>query len=113
LPGGRGCLYLFLLGFLKKTAIADNSSATSFSSAWLLIRRYLLLDRGGPDTLPSWLLFLPPALLLGQALMRKTGVGERFSELSLGTFALIYGAVWAFAMAMMPLGYRPFIYFQF
>jgi alginate O-acetyltransferase complex protein AlgI len=87
--------------------------ATSFSSAWLLIRRYLLLDRGGPDTLPPWLLFLPPALLLGQALMRKTGVGERFSELSLGTFALIYGAVWAFAMAMMPLGYRPFIYFQF
>jgi alginate O-acetyltransferase complex protein AlgI len=87
--------------------------ASSFSTAWLLIRRYLFLDRGGPDSLPSWLFFLPPALLLGQALMRRTQVGERFSNLGLGTFALLYGAVWAFAMAMMPLGYRPFIYFQF
>jgi len=28
-------------------------------------------------------------------------------------FAMIYGGIWAFAISMLPLGYRPFIYFQF
>jgi alginate O-acetyltransferase complex protein AlgI len=87
--------------------------ASSFSSAWLLIQRYLLIDRGGSDTLPLWLIFFPPALLLIQALMRKAAIGERVTSLSLLAFAPLYGATWAFAMAMMPLGYRPFIYFQF
>jgi alginate O-acetyltransferase complex protein AlgI len=87
--------------------------ATSFGSAWLLVKRYLLLDRGGPEGLPLWLLGLPPGLLLGQALMRWTAMGDRFVGLGLGAFALVLGALWAFAMAMMPLGYRPFIYFRF
>jgi alginate O-acetyltransferase complex protein AlgI len=87
--------------------------ATSFSSAWQTIERYCFVVRGGTETLPLWLLFFPPVLLLGQLVMRRTGIGERFAAAPLGIFAAIYGAVWAFAMAMAPLGYRPFIYFQF
>ena len=87
--------------------------ATSFRTAWLLIERYCGLVRGGTETLPLWLLFFPPVLLLGQAFMRRTRIGERFASSPLTVFAPIYGAVWAFAMAMAPLGYRPFIYFQF
>jgi alginate O-acetyltransferase complex protein AlgI len=87
--------------------------ASSFSVAWLLIRRYLFLDLGGSERLPMWLLVLPIALLAGQILMRRTRIGIRIVSLPLGAFATVYGAVWAIAMAMLPLGYRPFIYFQF
>ena len=92
--------------------------ATTFRTAWLLIERYCGFVRGGPaggvtGTLPLWLLFFPPALLLGQALMRRSRIGERFAASPLTVFAPVYGAIWAFAMAMAPLGYRPFIYFQF
>ena len=85
----------------------------SFSEAWLLIKRYCFVSRGGSMNLPLWLLFFPPGLLLAQVLMRRASVGERFVSLRLGAFAAVYGALWAFAMAMAPLGYRPFIYFQF
>ena len=87
--------------------------ASSFGSAWLILRRYLFLGHGGGLTLPGWLLFLPPALLLGQWMMRRTCVEQRTLALPLPVFAAVYGAVWAFAISMLPLGYRPFIYFQF
>ena len=78
-----------------------------------MIKRYLLLDRGGAETLPGWLLLLGPALLLCQWVMRRTQIGERISGLRLEQFCLLYGCVWAVALALLPLGYRPFIYFQF
>jgi len=45
--------------------------------------------------------------------MRRAEIGERVCCLSLGRFALVYGVVWAAAISTLPLGYRPFIYFQF
>jgi alginate O-acetyltransferase complex protein AlgI len=87
--------------------------ATSFRDAWLLIERYCFVVRRGTETLPLWLMFLPLGLLLGQLLMRRSLIGERFTGARLVVFAPIYGALWAFALAMAPLGYRPFIYFQF
>ncbi len=87
--------------------------ANSFTAAWLLIRRYLFLAPAGPESLPLWLAFLPAALLAGQLLMRRYALSERLIALPLRHFALLYGAGWALAMAMLPLGYRPFIYFQF
>jgi hypothetical protein len=45
--------------------------------------------------------------------MRRFSFGPRFAALSLQHFAFAYGATWAFALSMLPLGYRPFIYFQF
>jgi len=56
---------------------------------------------------------LGPVLLLGQLAMRRARVEERAVELSLRWYGLAYGAAWAFAIALLPLGYRPFIYFQF
>ena len=87
----------------------------NFSVAWLMIHRYLLPFTAphGSDTIPAWLALVGPALLLGQLAMRRTSFGPRFAALTLPRFALAYGAVWAFALAMLPLGYRPFIYFQF
>ena len=45
--------------------------------------------------------------------MRRLNFEAAITRLSLPRFALVYGMVWAFAIAMLPLGYRPFIYFQF
>ncbi len=87
--------------------------ATTFPIAWLLIKRYLLLDHGGTETIPAWLALIGPILLVGQLAMRRFRFETSITSLSLGRFALVYGAVWAFALAMLPLGYRPFIYFQF
>ncbi|ADW70308.1 hypothetical protein [Granulicella tundricola] len=45
--------------------------------------------------------------------MRRSNFGPWFASLPLTRFAFAYGATWAFALSMLPLGYRPFIYFQF
>ena len=65
------------------------------------------------QTIPLWLALVGPALLLLELGMRRSNFGPRFSRLPLPRFAFAYGAAWAFALAMLPLGYRPFIYFQF
>ena len=89
--------------------------APSFSVAWLMILRYLSLGiaRGGTTTIPLWLGALPLALLALQAAMRRGDVAERISTLRLQRFAMVYGVGWALVVSMLPLGYRPFIYFQF
>lgn len=87
--------------------------ASNFATAWLMIRRYLLLDPGGTLTIPIWLAFVGPALLVAQFIMRRVNFGGAVCSLALPRFAVVYGIVWAFALSMLPLGYRPFIYFQF
>ena len=52
-------------------------------------------------------------LLVGQLLMRRLSFQDRSLGLSMPKFAFAYGMTWAIALSMMPLGYRPFIYFQF
>jgi alginate O-acetyltransferase complex protein AlgI len=87
--------------------------SANFSTALLMTKRYLFLDRGGTETIPVWLAFLGPALLLGQWAMRRFKFEAYTCSLALPRFAFLYGTVWAFALSMLPLGYRPFIYFQF
>jgi alginate O-acetyltransferase complex protein AlgI len=91
--------------------------APTFATAWLMLKRYLLLGLGSAHgaslTIPLWLAFLGPVLLAGQILMRRKNFGGSICALSLPRFAAVYGFFWALALAMLPLGYRPFIYFQF
>ena len=110
-PWRRLASWFLTLNFVCLSWILFRSS--SFATAWLMIRRYLMLDHGGPETIPAWLALLGPGLLAAQWLMRRTHLGMRVTNLALPGFAFAYGATWAFALAMMPLGYRPFIYFQF
>ena len=87
----------------------------TFATAWLIIHRYLLpfTAPAGAETIPVWLALIGPALLFTQLILRRTHFGTKFTNLTLPRFALAYGAVWSVALAMLPLGYRPFIYFQF
>jgi alginate O-acetyltransferase complex protein AlgI len=87
--------------------------ASSFGTAWLLIKRYFLFDRGGDGSLPVWLISFAIGLLLLQYVSRRINLHDLVCDLSLPRFAFAYGCVWAFAISMLPFGYRPFIYFQF
>jgi alginate O-acetyltransferase complex protein AlgI len=87
--------------------------SANFATAMLMTRRYLFLDAGGNESLPLWLAAIGPVLLLGQLLMRQKHFEAHICGLSLNRFALAYGGLWALALSLLPLGYRPFIYFQF
>ncbi len=110
-PWRRIISWFLTLNFVCLTWILFR--APDFSVAWVMIKRYLLLDHGGTATIPLWLAFVGPVLLLGQLMMRRLNFGGAVSRLSLPRFALVYGMVWAIALSLLPLGYRPFIYFQF
>jgi alginate O-acetyltransferase complex protein AlgI len=87
--------------------------ASDFSVALVMIKRYLLLDHGGTETIPLWLAGIGPVLLACQWAMRRIHFEARMCSMRMTNFALAYGATWALALSMLPLGYRPFIYFQF
>lgn len=87
--------------------------APDFETVLVMTKHYLLLDRGGDLFIPLWLGLIAPGLLVIQYLMRRYMWQTRLVELPLSRFAFVYGAIWALAIAMLPLGYRPFIYFQF
>jgi alginate O-acetyltransferase complex protein AlgI len=110
-PYRRAISWFLTLNFVCMTWILFR--APSFAAAWMILKRYLFIDHGGQETLPVWLLFLGPVLLLLQYLMRRVQLQPRMCSLRLPTFAFGYGATWALTVACLPLGYKPFIYFQF
>ncbi len=110
-PYRRILSWFITLNFVCVTWILFRAS--SFANAWLILRRYLFLEHGGSETIPLWLIFVGPVLLVLQYLMRRIQLQPRVCSLALPAFAFGYGAVWALAIACLPLGYRPFIYFQF
>jgi alginate O-acetyltransferase complex protein AlgI len=87
--------------------------ASTFSIAILMIKRYLFLAGGGPAHLPDWLTFLPLMLLIGQYLLRRYDVFYEVAQLKLPLYSLVLGGLCALIVAMLPFGYKPFIYFQF
>jgi alginate O-acetyltransferase complex protein AlgI len=87
--------------------------AANFESAITLITQYLWLGQGGAAKLPSWLVYIAPGLLLRQWLSSRYRFLDQFEKLRPGAFSFAYGSLWALSIAMLPLGFRPFIYFQF
>lgn len=85
----------------------------SFATALTVLSHYLLLSPGGGLQIPTWLIVFPSILLLLELIGRKRTWFESFASLTPTRFSLAYGSAWAIAIAFLPLGYRPFIYFQF
>jgi alginate O-acetyltransferase complex protein AlgI len=110
-PYRRILSWFITLNFVCITWILFRAS--TFSSAWLILKRYLFLQQGGTDNIPLWLIWIGPVLLIVEYLMRRMELGQRVCNLRLPVFAFGYGAIWALAIACLPLGYKPFIYFQF
>ncbi len=115
--GGRRTAFVRLLGWFFTLNFICLAwiffRADSFSTAHLLVKRYLLLEPGGSGNLPLWLLALPPALLFFEYTSRRFAWYESLAARRPWVFALLYGAAWAVALPLLPLGSRPFIYFQF
>lgn len=87
--------------------------AIDFSTAYHMIGQYFFAMDDGVESIPSWLLALPPGLLALQFFSRKAELPDRISGLSLNRYSALLGVGVAAAAALLPLGYRPFIYFQF
>jgi alginate O-acetyltransferase complex protein AlgI len=87
--------------------------ASDFVSAFNMIEKYFFLSNDGAKTIPVWLLSLAPTLLVWQLAFRRMNVPERIVQLPLNAYAAVLGVAAACTAAMLPLGYRPFIYFQF
>jgi alginate O-acetyltransferase complex protein AlgI len=87
--------------------------APDFATAKVVTEQYLFMRPGGNDSLPLWILYLPGSLLVGQFVMRRGSMKTRLCSCRLSYFSFIYGMLWGLTISMLPLGYRPFIYFQF
>jgi alginate O-acetyltransferase complex protein AlgI len=84
-----------------------------FLSALQITAKYLFFHTGGAEIFPTRLTLLPILLLLVHFVFYRVRVADRFSAASLPSYSFAMGVTVAFAIAMLPLGYRPFIYFQF
>jgi alginate O-acetyltransferase complex protein AlgI len=87
--------------------------AADFASALRIAARYLFIAAGGMTALPIRLTLTPLLLLVLHVSFSKFQLADRFANASLRTYWFGTGVAWAFAIAMLPLGNRPFIYFQF
>ena len=85
----------------------------NFEGAITLVTQYLWLGQGGAAKLPSWLIYIAPGLLMLQWLSSRYLLLDQLKKLEHRAFSFAYGSLWALAIAMLPLGFRPFIYFQF
>ena len=89
--------------------------APNFSAALAIAARYLFLADGGslPLPLPVRLTLLGPALLVLHFFFNRFRLAERFATAPSAVYWFGTGLIWAWAVSMLPLGNRPFIYFQF
>jgi D-alanyl-lipoteichoic acid acyltransferase DltB (MBOAT superfamily) len=84
-----------------------------FGTAATILRAFVTLDSPGTARLPIDPL-LPVALLAVAAFASaRVQLGEWICRRSLPAFGALQGAAWALAIALLPTGYAPFIYFQF
>ena len=87
--------------------------APDFATASVYLGRIVTLEQGSALLEPAWLWAVFPCFLVVEAVQRRWDVLQRFSQLPAPVFSSAFGAAMALAVAFVPTGYRPFIYFQF
>ena len=87
--------------------------AADFATAWTIVEAFVLFQTPGTADLPAALYIAFFALAALHQLWRQYELGERILRLRDDVFALAGGAAAAVATALVPVGYQPFIYFQF
>jgi alginate O-acetyltransferase complex protein AlgI len=105
------CSWLLTLQFVCICWILFRSP--SFAVALQMVGKYLFICQGGDRNFAIVLTVLPPALLAAQFASRQTNLVEWFQQWRDRSFGLGLGISVALSIAMLPLGHRPFIYFQF
>ena len=87
--------------------------AADLGEALAISRTYLTWSSTGDNVLPIAVWPLLAGLGLVHWVSHRFGAQEIIERLGPNRFAVTYGAIAAIAIAFVPLGYRPFIYFQF
>jgi alginate O-acetyltransferase complex protein AlgI len=87
--------------------------AADLGEALAISRTYLTWSSTGDNVLPIAVWPLLAGLGLVHWLSHRFGAQEMIERLGPNRFAVTYGAIAAITIAFVPLGYRPFIYFQF
>ncbi|KCZ94486.1 MBOAT family O-acyltransferase [Hyphomonas johnsonii] len=87
--------------------------ATNLNEAIGIARTYLTFSSPGDGRLPisAWLLLM--VLGAAHALAHHFKADTYLTRMNPNSYAIAFGALFAVALAFVPLGYRPFIYFQF
>jgi hypothetical protein len=89
--------------------------ASTFSAALEIGARYLFLAAGGSLSLPLQLrlTLIGPTLLALHLVFSRFRLTDRLATAPSAVYWFGTGFLWAWAISMLPLGNRPFIYFQF
>ena len=87
--------------------------APTLEESLAIAQTYLTWSSAGTHTLPAIVWPFIVAMGAFHIISHRINLGEALARLSPGRFALATGALAALALAFVPLGYRPFIYFQF
>lgn len=87
--------------------------APTLEESLAMAKTYLIWDSAGTQSLPAitWPLIFGLGLL--HIVSHRINLGAIIANIPANRFALTTGALAAVALAFVPLGYRPFIYFQF
>ena len=87
--------------------------ATSFSNAAQVLLQFTGLASGGSESLPIGLSLIAPTMLGLQYLFSRFNVSLWLGQLNMKRYAFGFGLATSVILALLPLGTRPFIYFQF
>ncbi len=105
------CCWLLTIHFVLVCWIFFRAS--DFGVAAVMLSKFWHLAADGPQQLPLFLVWVAPVLLLVQWAFSRLNLEALVRRSGPRTLSLGVGAVWALAIALLPLAYRPFIYFQF
>jgi alginate O-acetyltransferase complex protein AlgI len=87
--------------------------AETLPDAIQILRSFVLLDAPGTSSLPIGPIPIMAMLVLLHALAYRKTFDGLWRQARPQLFSAAYGAAWALALALVPMGARPFIYFQF
>ncbi len=87
--------------------------ASSLEVVPKLIEKYFLYHFLSGTQLSFWLIFIGPTLLAFQYFFNHLEITKKWAELNPVVFTIIFAIILSFTFALLPLGYKPFIYFQF
>ena len=113
LPGLFGTVFGLLLTYWFVNLTWIFFRAPDFGTAWLTVQSYVAFVSHGSLSLPPVLLMIFGVLAVIHYLAYSQAMGRIWERIPAPAFAMSYGVVFQICLALMPTGYRPFIYFQF
>jgi alginate O-acetyltransferase complex protein AlgI len=87
--------------------------ASSFEIIPILIKKYFFFKFYSGTQISHWLILIGPTLLAVQYFFNRFEIDKKWAKLNPIAFTIILSVILSFTFSLLPLGYKPFIYFQF